>query len=253
MNHSDAHPNAALDSDGSSGAIVRAFGERVSLNVRGESSSYSDSRRSPEDEDGNRKKTALRRAALRWLVAAALPAALVPSRFAFAERLPTTRTGKLDRKALAVRDDPPGPDAFAIGEDGDFLDEGVGGEVGNEKKKGGAIRALVADAWSRALGGVPAASIRDATRFDELGGDSIVALRVSRALADAFFPDDDDDVRGGAFGEGLDGALATELARPMLFMRNSWHARFFSLNNPSGAASMNFQWESQKEKRKSPA
>ena len=208
--HSDAHPNAAKDSDGSSGAIERAFGERVSLNVRGESPSYSeDSRRSPEDEDGKRKKTALRRAALRWLVAAALPAALVPSRFAFADRLPTTRTGKLDRKALAARDDPPGPDAFAIGEDGDFFDEGVGGrkEEGNEKKKGGAIRALVADAWSRALGGVPAASIRDATRFDELGGDSIVALRVSRALADAFFPDDD-DVRGGAFGEGLDGALA---------------------------------------------
>ena len=136
--------------------------------------------------------------AMRWVLTSLVPEYMLPARFAFlrASRLPVTASGKTARRALARLPPPPPPDR------------------GLYKKKfprrERALASIVKRAWSEELG-VPPHAVERASRFAELGGDSMVAARVCRAVHAAFLTrakntNGAEDV--GAHGEFLTGALA---------------------------------------------
>ena len=130
--------------------------------------------------------------AMRWVLASRLPAYMLPSRFAFVRALPRTASGKTARAAMARRGVPPPParrvqSAFP--------------------RRERVLGALVHAAWSRELG-VPPHAITRASRFAELGGDSMVAARVCRGVYAATRAAGAGAEAAGAHGEFLTGALA---------------------------------------------
>jgi hypothetical protein len=101
--------------------------------------------------------------ALRDALRARLPEALVPSTFAFLPALPLNANGKLDRRALAaVRAERPAVPAVA---------------------PRGAVEEAIAAAWCAALG-VASVSVDD--NFFDLGGHSLLLVKVHRALHERF-------------------------------------------------------------------
>ncbi len=107
-------------------------------------------------------------AELRELVAGRLPAYMVPSGFAFLAALPTTPTGKIDRRALALA----GPEP-ACGE--------AEGEAVEPPR--GPVEELVAGVWSDVLDRPITGRGDD---FFALGGHSLLATRVASRLRRAF-------------------------------------------------------------------
>ncbi|WP_312877594.1 non-ribosomal peptide synthetase [Lentzea indica] len=97
---------------------------------------------------------------LRAFLATSLPDHMVPSAFVLMDELPLTRNGKLDRKAL------PAP-------------EFSGGQIAPRTE----AERVVAKVWSEVLG-VERIGVED--NFFTLGGDSIVSIRVSSRLSEAF-------------------------------------------------------------------
>ncbi|MFJ6618052.1 non-ribosomal peptide synthase/polyketide synthase [Kitasatospora sp. NPDC091335] len=94
-----------------------------------------------------------------------LPAYLVPAAYVPLAALPLTPNGKLDRRALPV----PGPDGFA-----------AGGERTAPRTR---AERLVAEAWTEVL---DTGAIGAEDDFFALGGDSILAVRVTARLRAAF-------------------------------------------------------------------
>ncbi|RGD62650.1 amino acid adenylation domain-containing protein [Kitasatospora xanthocidica] len=94
-----------------------------------------------------------------------LPAYLVPAAYVPLAALPLTPNGKLDRRALPV----PGPDGFAAGR-------------GRTAPRTPAER-LVAEAWAEVL---DTGAVGAEDDFFALGGDSILAVRVTARLRAAF-------------------------------------------------------------------
>ncbi|MET9443779.1 non-ribosomal peptide synthase/polyketide synthase [Streptomyces sp. NPDC006610] len=97
-----------------------------------------------------------------------LPAHMVPAAYVPMPALPLTVNGKLDRRALPA----PGPDGYAAGAD-------------RTPPRTPAER-LVAAAWADVLG---AGEVSAGDDFFALGGDSILAVRVTARLRAAFGPD----------------------------------------------------------------
>ena len=153
-----------------------------------------------EDEDDFQASTtpsAVTCDAMRHVLSSHFPEYMLPSRFAFVRALPRTASGKLARGELARRAAPPPPDRR------DSVATRRGFPRGER-----ALASIVTRAWSRELG-VPARAIARASRFAELGGDSMVAARVCRgvfAATRAARAADAEDV--GAHGEFLTGAFA---------------------------------------------
>lgn len=181
-----------------------------------------------ENAGGRESFSALRADALRWLVASRVPPHMVPSRFGVAwVGLPTTATGKAARSVVAKWAPPPPPnrDPATEGEGntthaGSWEEtEAVNGrgfepETSETRARVDAFAGVVASAWSAELG----SEVTSSSRFAELGGDSVAALRVCQAIAASFADDDDASPGtsgsmngrrdGGTFGEALVGALA---------------------------------------------
>lgn len=182
-----------------------------------------------ENAGGRESFSALRADALRWLVASRIPPHMVPARFGVAwVGLPTTATGKASRSVVAKWGAPPPPNRDVREGEGNAAThagsgeetEAAGGrgfepETSETRARVDAFARVVADAWSAELG----SEVTSSSRFAELGGDSVAALRVCQAIAASFAADDDDASPGtsgsmngrrdgGTFGEALVGALA---------------------------------------------
>ncbi|MGY3199992.1 amino acid adenylation domain-containing protein/non-ribosomal peptide synthase protein (TIGR01720 family) [Streptomyces sp. TE5632] len=119
-----------------------------------------------------------------------LPAHMVPAAYVPMEALPLTVNGKLDRRALPA----PGPDGYATGTD-------------RTPPRTPAER-LVAAAWADVLG---AEEVNAGDDFFALGGDSILAVRVTARLRAAFGPEVSPRL---LFTRPTVAALAAELGEP---------------------------------------
>ncbi|ORY37383.1 ankyrin [Rhizoclosmatium globosum] len=86
--------------------------------------------------------------------------------------MPFTGTGKIARTELAARD------VFGVGDDEDDED----GEDGGEDEEVKAWGKLVGRVWREVLGVSEGVRVGRGTRFGELGGDSLKALKVCRVL-----------------------------------------------------------------------
>jgi amino acid adenylation domain-containing protein len=109
-------------------------------------------------------KPALSVDALRQSLSRALPEAYVPSRFAFLPALPTTTSGKVDRKALA---------ALPV--------EASGHSPGEAPR--GPVEELLAQFFVQVLG---VANVQRGDNFFHLGGHSLSAMRVVARVRQAF-------------------------------------------------------------------
>jgi len=94
-----------------------------------------------------------------------LPAFMIPSAFIFMDRLPLSRTGKVDRAALP----PPGPERPGLGTP--------------HKAPRNQIEAALTEDWMEILG-LQAIGVDD--HFMELGGDSLFATQVSARIIDRY-------------------------------------------------------------------
>ncbi|GAB2444441.1 non-ribosomal peptide synthase/polyketide synthase [Streptomyces incanus] len=119
-----------------------------------------------------------------------LPAHMVPAAYVPMDALPLTVNGKLDRRALPA----PGPDGYAAGTD-------------RTPPRTTAER-LVAAAWADVLG---VGEVHAGDDFFALGGDSILAVRVTARLRAAFGPDVSPRL---LFTRPTVAALAAELGEP---------------------------------------
>ncbi|MFI8858083.1 non-ribosomal peptide synthase/polyketide synthase [Streptomyces prasinus] len=119
-----------------------------------------------------------------------LPAHMVPAAYVPMDALPLTVNGKLDRRALPA----PGPDGYAAGTD-------------RTPPRTPAER-LVAAAWADVLG---VGEVHAGDDFFALGGDSILAVRVTARLRAAFGPDVSPRL---LFTRPTVAALAAELGEP---------------------------------------
>ncbi|WP_243762466.1 non-ribosomal peptide synthetase [Streptomyces sp. Tu 3180] len=119
-----------------------------------------------------------------------LPAHMVPAAYVPMDALPLTVNGKLDRRALPA----PGPDGHAAGTD-------------RTPPRTPAER-LVAAAWADVLG---VGEVHAGDDFFALGGDSILAVRVTARLRAAFGPDVSPRL---LFTRPTVAALAAELGEP---------------------------------------
>ncbi|MEU4039405.1 non-ribosomal peptide synthase/polyketide synthase [Streptomyces collinus] len=119
-----------------------------------------------------------------------LPAHMVPAAYVPMDALPLTVNGKLDRRALPA----PGPDGYATGTD-------------RTPPRTPAER-LVAAAWADVLG---VAEVHAGDDFFALGGDSILAVRVTARLRAAFGPGVSPRL---LFTRPTVAALAAELGEP---------------------------------------
>ncbi|GAB2776620.1 non-ribosomal peptide synthetase [Streptomyces chlorus] len=119
-----------------------------------------------------------------------LPAHMVPAAHVPMDALPLTVNGKLDRRALPA----PGPDGYAAGTD-------------RTPPRTPAER-LVAAAWTDVLG---VEEVHAGDDFFALGGDSILAVRVTARLRAAFGPDVSPRL---LFTRPTVAALAAELGEP---------------------------------------
>ncbi|MEU2057651.1 non-ribosomal peptide synthase/polyketide synthase [Streptomyces bungoensis] len=129
-------------------------------------------------------------AALRAHLERLLPAHMVPAAYVPMDALPLTVNGKLDRRALPA----PGPDGYAAGTD-------------RTPPRTPAER-LVAAAWADVLG---VAEVHAGDDFFALGGDSILAVRVTARLRAAFGPGVSPRL---LFTRPTVAALAAELGEP---------------------------------------
>ncbi|KAJ3113128.1 hypothetical protein HDU96_003763 [Phlyctochytrium bullatum] len=120
---------------------------------------------------------------LKTVALRSLPRHMVPARFEFMEKLPQTATGKVGRAALSAQEL-----VFSF----DDIDEDEGVEDGLDESSGENTLSyyinLVADAWREHLalpkeGDAGGFKILPSMGFDELGGDSIKALLVSKTLS----------------------------------------------------------------------
>ncbi|KAJ3211805.1 hypothetical protein HDU67_004278 [Dinochytrium kinnereticum] len=114
-----------------------------------------------------------------------LPHYMVPARFEFLSELPQTATGKIGRSALSKLD-------LLFDDDGDDM------EVDMDDTLAPWIT-VIADAWRECLA-IPEDGFRitPSMRFDEIGGDSIKALLVTRRLSRIIgVGSSDADVRDG--------------------------------------------------------
>ncbi|MFF9202055.1 non-ribosomal peptide synthase/polyketide synthase [Streptomyces sp. NPDC014986] len=119
-----------------------------------------------------------------------LPAHMVPAAYVPVDALPLTANGKLDRRALPA----PGPDGYAAGTD-------------RTPPRTPAER-LVAAAWADVLG---VEEVHAGDDFFALGGDSILAVRVTARLRAAFGPGVSPRL---LFTRPTVAALAAELGEP---------------------------------------
>ncbi|WP_234425521.1 non-ribosomal peptide synthetase, partial [Streptomyces kebangsaanensis] len=119
-----------------------------------------------------------------------LPAHMVPAAYVPMDALPLTVNGKLDRRALPA----PGPDGYAAGPD-------------RTPPRTPAER-LVAAAWADVLG---VGEVHAGDDFFALGGDSILAVRVTARLRAAFGPGASPRL---LFTRPTVAALAAELGEP---------------------------------------
>ncbi len=110
-------------------------------------------------------------AALRTYLKERLPDYMVPSGFALLEALPLNANGKVDRRALAARQDR-----------WDRLD-GQRAETEEELVTSTPTEELLAGIWSEVLGRERVAADAD---FFELGGNSLLATQVAHRVRDAF-------------------------------------------------------------------
>ncbi|MGW5281074.1 non-ribosomal peptide synthase/polyketide synthase [Streptomyces collinus] len=129
-------------------------------------------------------------AGLRAHVERLLPAHMVPAAYVPMDALPLTVNGKLDRRALPA----PGPDGYAAGTD-------------RTPPRTPAER-LVAAAWADVLG---IEEVHAGDDFFALGGDSILAVRVTARLRAAFGPGVSPRL---LFTRPTVAALAAELGEP---------------------------------------
>ncbi|MBJ6766162.1 amino acid adenylation domain-containing protein, partial [Myxococcaceae bacterium JPH2] len=128
-----------------------------------------------EDVPGDRKlvayvasgagRPALDSATLRAGVRARLPEYMVPSLFVLLTHLPTSPSGKVDRKAL------PAPDAMTTGRQGRFVEPSH------------PLETQLATLWARELG-VERVGVHDHL-FDDLGGTSLSVVRIAARLREA--------------------------------------------------------------------
>jgi len=127
-----------------------------------------------EDEDEDEDETcvsATTHDTVRWLLASRLPPHMLPSRCRFVREFPKTASGKTDLAALARRPVPPPPDRRRL-------------DASLEKTKRVSelerrFESLVHAIWASELG-VPETIVTPSSRFAELGGDSMVAVRVCK-------------------------------------------------------------------------
>ena len=141
--------------------------------------------------------------AMRYVLSSSVPEYMLPARFAFirAARLPITASGKTARRVLARLPPPPPPDR-GHGKDASRTNSR------RFSRRERALASIVKHAWSTELG-VPPHAIERASRFAELGGDSMVAARVCRAVHAATLGKNTNGAEDvGAHGEFLTGALA---------------------------------------------
>ena len=156
----------------------------------------------------------LRADALRWLVASRVPPHMVPSRFGrwpfCRRRQPVRRRGPSwqsgERPAPEQDGEGEGTRAAGSWEETEAVNgRGFEPETSETRARGDAFARVVASAWSAELG----AAVTSTSRFAELGGDSVAALRVCQAIAVSLADDDASpagtmrgragrDVRGGA-------------------------------------------------------
>lgn len=141
-------------------------------------------------EDDVRLHRAAVTEALEALAAAVLPAYMVPRRWLLLPRgagLPLTPTGKVDRQSIAAAIVERQQALVSSASDGE---EEAGVEGG-----GDGLYSLVKAVWARQL---PGARLSSSTNFMHSGGDSLGALRVTRALHLALHGTEDDiDEWGG--------------------------------------------------------
>lgn len=98
---------------------------------------------------------------LRAFLSESLPQYMVPSAYVALERLPLTASGKLDRQALPMLRDLPGPEADGTDEASTDMER------------------MLVEIWRAALG-VVRVGVRD--NFFDLGGHSLLVIRVSEEM-----------------------------------------------------------------------
>ncbi|MDQ3037764.1 MAG: amino acid adenylation domain-containing protein, partial [Myxococcota bacterium] len=132
-----------------------------------------------------RASSALDAAALRAHLAARLPEAMLPARFAFVPSLPTSSAGKIDRAALrALAPDPLGHGATSMAAPSTGVPPtGVPPSAAAATAPSTPTELAVARAWSEVLEIPPPRRDDD---FFALGGDSIAILSVFSRLATRF-------------------------------------------------------------------
>ncbi|MDQ1739530.1 MAG: hypothetical protein QOE53_1182, partial [Pseudonocardiales bacterium] len=120
-------------------------------------------------------------------LAGVLPRHLLPDTVTRLDQLPRTSSGKVDRARLALPEpaasDRAG-DGPAGGRGGDEPDGVAGtepGSVSGSEPAGAGVRAVVRDTWEQLLKRVVA---RDDVAFFDLGGDSLLAMRLATRLHD---------------------------------------------------------------------
>ncbi|WP_261562009.1 non-ribosomal peptide synthetase, partial [Frankia tisae] len=102
-----------------------------------------------------------------------LPAALVPGRIVVLDRFPLAANGKVDRAALATREQAPAAGDATVRP----------GTTGGGVTEGGALAAVLAGLWAEVLGGpIPPSG----GNFFEFGGDSLAATRILARLRAVF-------------------------------------------------------------------
>ncbi|KAJ3333472.1 hypothetical protein HDU76_007686 [Blyttiomyces sp. JEL0837] len=174
-----------------------------------------------EDSRINLERVMILLELVRVVAERSLPVHMIPSRFIPVVEFPQTATGKIARSVLARGVLPLVPVDWN-GEDQD----GFGGWVN-----------VIRESWRLVLGVVDEVRIWEGTRFTEIGGDSLKAVRVCNRLADLWKEKQqgggkldgggDNDEDGGEFGEQMGTFGPAEMVkRPLLrdyaaFLRNS--------------------------------
>tara|TARA_B110000977_G_scaffold132456_1_gene168739 strand:+ start:15408 stop:18599 length:3192 start_codon:yes stop_codon:yes gene_type:complete len=134
-----------------------------------------------------------------WLLKRKLPQHMVPTRFGYVNSFPTTNSGKVDLDKLSKFHQTPAPP--------NRNDDDSENDEFNTDVLFNSIRSI----WSLELG-VPTTQVSKSSKFLELGGDSMVAVKVCRRvcleLVYVGSSDEKNKTEVGQHGEALRGALA---------------------------------------------
>ncbi|KAL6064296.1 putative peptide synthase SimD6, variant 2 [Balamuthia mandrillaris] len=124
---------------------------------------------------------------LRWICEHHLPRHMVPARFCFLDELPVSPTGKVARTALSKRPLPATPSAYSALEDMPYNNPNTEVAVGSATSSHPLtpLEQKIGEVWAEELG-LPYNFLHSSSHFQELGGDSLAALRVCRQLAHSF-------------------------------------------------------------------